>query len=170
MKRLLTASLLAAVAILFFCVRSSPTATDRNQAEIRQLIQHWTKAFEAKNINEVMSIYAPGDEIVAFDIVPPLQYRGRDAYRKDYQAFFDQYQGPLHVEYREVKITAGDTVAFSHGLERISGTLKNGHNSDVWVRFTECYRKIDGRWRAVHDHISVPANFETGKAELSLQP
>jgi ketosteroid isomerase-like protein len=45
-----------------------------------------------------------------------------------------------------------------------------GEKSEVWVRATECYRKINGHWLAVHDHISVPADMETGKAALDLKP
>jgi ketosteroid isomerase-like protein len=102
--------------------------------------------------------------------VPPLQYIGYDAYKKDYQEFFDQFQGPIGVEYPDIKIVAGDTVAFSRGLERITGTLKNGQKLDTWVRFTECYRKTNGHWLAIHDHISVPVDLDTGKAALDLKP
>jgi ketosteroid isomerase-like protein len=35
-------------------------------------------------------------------------------------------------------------VAFCHSLNRISGTRTNGEASDVWVRTTVGYRKIDG--------------------------
>jgi hypothetical protein len=92
------------------------------------------------------------------------------SHKKDYQEFLDQFQGALDVEYRDLGITAGDTVAFSRGLERMSGTLKNGQKFDTWVRFTECYRKTNGHWLAIHDHISVPVDLESGKAMLSLKP
>jgi ketosteroid isomerase-like protein len=61
-------------------------------------------------------------------------------------------------------------VAFARGLERLSGTLKGGHKVDMWVRFTECYRKTKGHWLAIHDHVSVPADFDTGKAVMDLKP
>jgi len=37
-------------------------------------------------------------------------------------------------------------------------------------RFTECYRKTQGRWLAIHDHISVPVDLDTGKAVLDAKP
>jgi ketosteroid isomerase-like protein len=76
-----------------------------------------------------MSFYAP--EVVAYDIVPPLQYVGANAYRKDYEQFLAQYEGPIEIEFRDMHIVAGDNVACATGLERISGTLKNGQKSDV---------------------------------------
>jgi hypothetical protein len=31
-------------------------------------------------------------------------------------------------------------------------------------------RKIDGQWKVVHEHVSVPFDMETGKAMLDLKP
>jgi ketosteroid isomerase-like protein len=52
----------------------------------------------------------------------------------------------------------------------MTGTLKSGQKFDAWVRFTECYRKTQGRWLAIHDHISVPVDLDTGKAVLDAKP
>ena len=139
-----------------------------DEGEIRQVWDRWAKAFRAHDINGIMSIYAP--EVMAYDIVPPLQYAGKEAYRKDYEEFIAQYDGPIDTEFRNPIIVAGKEVAFIYSLERISGTLKNGQKSEVWVRATSGLRKINGRWLIVHDHISVPVNLETGKDMLELKP
>jgi len=109
-------------------------------------------------------------KVIAYDIVPPLQYVGKDAYRRDYEEFLAQYEGPIETEFRSVSIVAGNNVAFIHSLERISGTLKSGQKSEVWVRATSGLRKINGKWLIVHDHISLPVNLEAGKAALDLKP
>jgi len=169
MKRFI-AGLMAALGLtLLIYARSAQTAPN-NEMQIRQLIDRWTKAFEAKDVKGVMAIYGTGDELVAYDLTAPLEYRGKAAYEKDYEAFFAQYRGPLEVEFHDLKIVAGNRVAFSRGIEKVSGTMTNGQKTAVWVRVTECYRKVNGRWFTVHDHVSVPVNFETGKAELELQP
>lgn len=157
-------------AIVFFVRMPRGHAAPNDEAEIRQLLDRWAKAFHDKDLAGVMSIYEPGKALVGYDIVPPLQYTGFDAYKKDYQEFLEQFQGPINVEYRDLGIFAGDRIAFSRGLEKISGTLKNGEKFDAWVRFTECYRKTDGRWLAFHDHISLPVDLQTGKAALDLKP
>lgn len=69
-----------------------------------------------------------------------------------------------------MRIVAGQDVAFIHALERLSGTTKSGQKSDVWVRATSGLQKIHGRWFIVHDHVSVPVDFETGKAVFDLKP
>lgn len=140
------------------------------RAEIRALFDRWTKAFEAKDIDGIMAVYAPGDAVVAYDIVPPLQYKGKDAYRKDYQEFLSQYDGPVHVEMQDVRIISGADVGFITALEQITGKLKSGKSSAVWLRATSGLQKIDGKWLIVHDHISVPVDMDTGKAALDLKP
>jgi uncharacterized protein (TIGR02246 family) len=157
-----------ACASILWIPKARTAAND--EAEVRQLLDRWAKAFHAKDLNGIMSIYEPGDALVSYDIVPPLQYTGFEAYKKDYQEFLDQFQGAVDIEYRDLKIFAGDTIAFSRGLERMTGTLKNGQKFDAWVRFTEGYRKTHGRWLAIHDHISLPADLDTGKAVLDLKP
>src|SRR5213592_137988 len=43
--------------------------------EIRGWIDHWRKAVSAKDVDRVMELYT--DDVVAYDVVPPLQYVGR---------------------------------------------------------------------------------------------
>jgi len=146
------------------------TEAKNNEAAIRELYDRWASAFRARDIDGIMSVYTPGDAVVAYDIVPPLQYVGKEAYRKDYEVFLAQYDGPIDIEYRDLRIVASGNVAFLHALERISGTMKNGQKSDIWVRATSGLRKIKGKWLIVHDHISVPFDLNTGKAVLDLKP
>jgi uncharacterized protein (TIGR02246 family) len=140
----------------------------KNEAAIRELIGGFVKAIRAKDINGVMSVYAP--DLVAFDVVPPLQYVGAEAYRRPWQEVFELYQNPIHYEVRDLSITAGDDVAFSHSLNRISGTMKNGQKTDLWLRWTACYRKTNGKWLIAHLQISVPVELGKGKAMLDLKP
>jgi uncharacterized protein (TIGR02246 family) len=139
-----------------------------DEADIRRRIDNCAKALHAMDLESVMSIYAP--DIVSFDIVPPLRHVGAEAKRKQWVDAFAMYQPPLGYEFRDVTITVGDDVAFCHSLNRVSGTLRNGHRSEFWVRWTACFRKIDGTWLIAHDQVSVPVDFESGRALLDLAP
>ena len=48
--------------------------------------------------------------------------------------------------------------------------MTNGDAVDMWVRSTLGLRKIDGVWKVVHEHASVPFNAENGKALVALKP
>jgi len=139
-----------------------------SEQQIRQLFDGWARAFEAKDLDGVMAMYAPN--ITAFDIVPPLQFRGADNYRKDYSQFFSQFSGPIHVEVPGMQVEVSGDTAFAYGLERIAGKTTNGAPVDMWLRYTEGLKRIDGQWRVVHEHISVPVDMATGKAAMNLKP
>jgi len=134
---------------------------------IRELVDGLVTAIRAKDIDGVMAAYA--SDLVAFDIVVPLEFVGAAAYKKPWQDVFERFQ-TLDYEVRDLTITAGDDVAFSHSLNRIRGTMTNGQKTDLWLRFTAGYRKLDGKWLITHLQASVPADLATGKAALDLKP
>ena len=164
--------LLVALAVIVVAVGAVVSMQKRrntnDEAEIRQAWERWAKAFRAHDIDGIMSMYSP--EVVAYDFVPPLQYVGKDAYRKDYEEFVAQFDGPVDVEFRDMKIVVGGDVAYIYALEHFTGKMKNGQNLDLWGRCTSGFRKINGKWLDTHDHCSVPTDFETGKAALDLKP
>jgi ketosteroid isomerase-like protein len=136
--------------------------------EIRGWLDRWTKAFTSQDVDSIMALYT--DDVIAFDVVPPLQYKGKVEYRTDYQQFLSQYESNLKVEVRDLQVGATGDLGYAMGLEMISGTLKGGKKSQLWLRFTSLFRKSNGHWLDFHDHVSVPADIETGKAMLELKP
>jgi uncharacterized protein (TIGR02246 family) len=139
-----------------------------DEADIRRRIDNCANALHAMDLEGVMALYTP--DIVSFDIVPPLRHVGAEAKRTNWVDVFATYQPPLGYEFRDVTITVGDDVAFCHSLNRVSGTLRNGQRSETWLRWTACFRKIDGNWLIAHDQVSVPVDFGSGRALLDLEP
>ena len=139
-----------------------------DEAAIRALIDRFANAFRAKDVDGCMAVFAP--DIVSFDILPPLQAVGAEAFVKHWHEFFGSYQGALHAEFPDVIVAAGDDVAFSYCLHRIAGTLKTGRKTDFWLRWTAGWRKTSGKWLIVHEQVSVPVDLGSGKALLDLKP
>jgi hypothetical protein len=77
-------------------------------------------------------------------------------------------RAPSHVEYQDMRIMSGGDVAFIHALERFTGTLKNGQQSDFWLRATSGLRNINDKWLIIRDPVSVPVDFESGRRCWSL--
>ncbi len=138
------------------------------EAEIKRVIEGGVEAIRAKDLGGVMSMYAP--ELVSFDIVPPLQYVGADAYRKHWEEAFSSFPGPIDYKIADLSITVGDDVAFTHSFNLLSGTMNTGQKIGNWLRWTACFRKINGQWLIAHMQASVPVDLETGKAVLNLKP
>ena len=139
-----------------------------DEADIRQRIGTLAESIRAHDLETAMSLYAP--DVVSFDFEPPLQHVGADAKRSNWVRAFAAYERPLGYEIHDLTITVGDDVAFTHSLNRISGTLKNGSLNDFWLRATTGLRKIVGNWLITHDQVSVPLDFESGAALLNLEP
>lgn len=147
------------------------TTGDRNastEREIRQLIDNGAEAIRAKHVDGSLSNYAP--DVLSFDVVNPLQASGLDALRKRLEEWLASFQGPIDYELRDVTLTAGDDVAFSHSLNRVNATRLDGTSIDTWWRPTVGYRKTGGTWTIAHVHNSVPMDIETGRASVDLQP
>jgi hypothetical protein len=60
-------AIFAVFAILTFSI---PVRADA-QADIKALEDRFVAAFKAKDLDAIMKVYAPGQTVVAFDVVPP---------------------------------------------------------------------------------------------------
>jgi uncharacterized protein (TIGR02246 family) len=143
------------------------TTPTREDAQIRECMDALARALRAKDINALMAHYAP--DVVTFDLMP-LQTQGADAYRKNFEAWFASVQGPIDYEMRDLRITMQDDVAFGHYLGRVKSTRTTGEKNDYWVRVSAGLRKLNGRWRLTHEHVSVPfKNAEALQAALAYR-
>jgi len=128
-------------------------------------------ALRAKDIDGVISLYAPN--LVSFDIAPhfgALRYFGADNKRRAWQEAFDTFTGPFSYEIHELNVTTEGELAFVHSLNHVKASLASAQITEVWLRWTACLRRIDGLWLIVHDHVSVPADLEHGRAVVNLTP
>ena len=84
-----------------------PVRADTKDVEaIRRLESQFAEAVNAGKVDAIMKVYAPGQSLVVFDVVPPRQYIGADAYRKDWQAFVSMFAGPVKFDISDLAITA----------------------------------------------------------------
>jgi len=77
---------------------------------------------------------------------------------------------PLEYEVHHLDLLVGGDVTFTRSLNRFGGVRTDGTRSTSWLCTTLGLRKTDGRWKVVHEHISVPFDMERGKAMLDLKP
>ncbi len=170
MKRF--ASMVAAGLLAAGTLVHSPAAQAESKDEqaIRALENNFIAAVDAKDLDAIMKMYVPGDELFVFDISPPRQYAGFDAYRKDWKAFLDMAKGPVHAEISDLSITTDGKLAYSHSMQHLSFTMADGSPFEFTARVTDCYRKVDGKWLVTVESVSVPVDMATGKADLASKP
>jgi ketosteroid isomerase-like protein len=138
------------------------------QAEIGALLDRRTEAIRARSIDRLMSVFS--SDIVYFDIVPPLRYSGTAALRGRFSNWFDRWKSAIVQEIGDLNVLASGDVAAAHMLVRAGGTLKNGREVGYWVRVTNSCRRSNDGWLITHEHVSLPVDFESGKAVMDLVP
>jgi ketosteroid isomerase-like protein len=139
-----------------------------DEVDIRQRIDTLVASVQAGDLDGLKTMFAPN--LVSFDIEPPLRHLGAEKKWQNWVNVFAAYQEPPSYEVRDLTVLVSGDLAVVYSLNHISGTLRSGAPTDYWVRWTACFRKLDGAWLIVHDQVSVPVDFPTGKALLDLEP
>ena len=170
MIRLSTVATLCVVATAISVLPANADSKKDDEAKIRALEGKFAAAFNSKDVNGVMAVYVPDETLLVFDVVPPRQYVGAKAYRKDWEDLFGSFKGPVRFDINEVSVETDGTLGWGHSIQHISGTGAKGQSIDLTVRVTDVYRKIRGNWLIVHEHVSVPVDLDTGKPDLSSKP
>ena len=150
-------------ALLLLLTAINAVAAPDDEAAIRALEDRFAAAFNAGDIDAMMKNYIPDNSLVVFDVVPRKEYHGADAYRKDWMDFFAHFSGRPKITITDLGITVDGNLGFSHSIQHIAGTDKQGRPVDRTVRVTDGYRKVGGKWLIVLEHVSVPVDLATGK-------
>jgi ketosteroid isomerase-like protein len=125
--------------------------------QIKTIVETWAEAVRRHDLPGILSHHE--QNIVMFDVPPPLQSRGMDEYRKSWDLFFKYHQPSQAFDIEELTITAGEDVAFAVAIMRCgSGTFSGPPEQGGFLfRLTIGLRKIEGNWLIAHEHHSVPA-------------
>ena len=86
------------------------------------------------------------------------------------QRFLSTFSGPVTFEINGLEITTVGNLAYGYSFQHVAGKATDGNQHDYTVRVTDVYRKTDGKWLIVHEHVSVPVDLKTGKAYLQSKP
>ncbi len=142
--------------------------TNAVESEVRDLLSAWEQALLSRDVPRIMAYYS--NDVVAFDAIKQLQFVGRDAYGAHWAACMAMCTGPMIFEIHQLALNASADLAFCHFLTRCGGTDESGQQQSSWMRVTSCLRRIEGRWKIVHEHFSMPIDMESGKALFDATP
>ena len=131
---------------------------------IRAVIDAIIKAVRAGDVDAFLALCAP--DIVVFDLLPPLEHKGMDAIRRNWTAALGSFERPIEYDVDHLELAIGADVAWSRSLTRFGGVTKDGKHVTQLLRSTLGFRKIAGRWKIMHQHVSVPFDMQSGQALL----
>jgi Ketosteroid isomerase homolog len=130
-------------------------ARAKDEAAIRELVEAWAAAVRKGDRRGILRYHSA--DMLMFDVPPPLQSKGIDAYEKTWDLYFSWSREQGVFDITEMSVTAGSEVAFVTALMRCAGTEPNGQESELDFRLTIGLCKIQDRWIVTHEHHSIPA-------------
>ena len=128
---------------------------DGDAQAIRALIERWAEAVRREDLTAIRADHDP--DILMFDVPPPFLSRGLDAYMATWRLFFASVEKPVSFSFEDIEVTAGSDVAFATAKGRCVNIDRAGKREPLEFRLTMGLRKIDGKWRVMHEHHSRPA-------------
>jgi uncharacterized protein (TIGR02246 family) len=131
--------------------------TDQRAPEsaIRALIERWATAVHAGDLDSVLADHSV--EFQMFDVPPPNQVGGIEAYRETWPPFFEWQKQGAAFEIVSLDVTAGEDVAFATALLRCGTDEELRKDPDNRLRLTIGLRKEADRWVVSHELHSFPA-------------
>jgi uncharacterized protein (TIGR02246 family) len=126
-----------------------------DSAAIRNVVESWAAAVRSRDYEGILQNHS--SDILMFDVPPPFQVKGIEAYKKTWDLFFSCVSDPIPFDITEMSITAGKDVAFVVATMRCSEPGANGERKELDFRLTIGLLKIDSQWTITHEHHSVPA-------------
>jgi len=145
-------------------------AANPDKAAIQALEDTYNEGVNSKDVEKIMSVYAPGKQLFVFDVVPPREYSSWEAYKKDWEGLFMGFPGPVKNTISEQTIHVVGSLAYGHNIQAGEFTRKDGSKMMVVARATDVYRKMKGKWFIVEEHNSVPVDLGTMKPDLQSKP
>jgi ketosteroid isomerase-like protein len=131
----------------------NPTQSATDEAEILAVLENLVQANHEKNVAQFAAQFSP--DAAVFNLAPPLRHDGIDL--KEKQEWFDSWSTPIDLEARDFKVEVSGDLAVCHGFLKLTGTKKGKEGAvSFWMRETLTLKRMNGAWKIVHEHTSVP--------------
>lgn len=122
------------------------------EAAIRDVIATYADAFQAVDVERIAALYA--DDVLVFDLMGGFALRGLPAWRAMLESVArDMHEGVCTVA--DLEVLASDDLAVASAIVYYGDKSETGlmgmHNRATFV-----LRPMDGTWKIVHEHTSVP--------------
>jgi ketosteroid isomerase-like protein len=132
------------------------------ESEIKALIEAWADAVRRHDLPAILAHH--DDDIVMFDVPPPLQSRGLAEYKKTWDLFFAYHQPGQAFDVEELQMCVGDTIAFAVAIMRCGSATVSGPPTRR-LPVSVDHRPLQGRRR-----LARPARAPFGAGDELEEP
>ncbi|KAA6465241.1 SgcJ/EcaC family oxidoreductase [Acidobacteria bacterium AB60] len=131
-------------------------SSSREHQAIREVVESWAAAVRRKDFEAILKNHS--SDIVMFDVPPPIQSKGIEAYKTTWDLFFSCSGDSVIFDINTMTIFADKEIAFVIALMHCTEPGPGGERKGLDFRLTIGLQKIDDQWTIVHEHHSVPAS------------
>ncbi|WP_338018289.1 YybH family protein [Streptomyces taklimakanensis] len=135
---------------------------------MRSIHRQWSVDTAAKNLDGLMDHIA--EDVVSYEHDAPLRHTGVERVREVCRRGLAASSGSVGWEVPDLTVLVDGDVAVAWGLNRMTARPPDGTATESWSRGTRVFRRRDGEWVMVHQHLSYPYDPETGEARTDLTP
>lgn len=163
MKTFISAILLSLIMVISSCEHYNDNKCAQEKEAIENLLENYILANENQDLVLIESIWASDDDIVLYGTDSDERIVGwsniRAGIKEQFGFISDTY---ISASNQFIKINcSGNTAWFAETLN-YNYIYKDVAHSYEGLRFTGVVAKIDGNWRLVQVHLSLPASVGVG--------
>ncbi|ETN40974.1 uncharacterized protein HMPREF1541_05254 [Cyphellophora europaea CBS 101466] len=138
------------------------------EKEEQEILEHYKEWFRFNHTDfgnkERAKSFYDVPETMYFDLMKVIP---RGGFAKHYDDI-DEYYDDSHLACRDLEIVATSPESgYGTMVQRYWGIGSDGKEFSFTFRMTSLLRKIDGRWKWIHEHVSFPADLVTGQSDLT---
>ena len=137
----------------------------KDEAAIRNLIANWSRAVERKDAEGIVEAYTP--HTVLYDVTLPVV--GKDAIKALWERCFPFFPDRFRSEHQDVSVVVEDNLAIVYGFHRFVPGPADHPCGQFQSRVTAVFQRIEGEWRLIHEHASIPFKMEGSAAEACAE-
>ena len=156
--------LVVACALSAFASPAARAASFNLPQDVTAITAIEMKASGETNVDKLAPYFAP-DAIVA-DYTAPGWYEGQS---QIHDAYVPQLAAVKSVKFHmdEMNIASDGKLACAATLIHFNATMKDNASVSLSVRQLDAFKKIDGKWHLIQQHVSVPVDEKTGAAIMN---
>ncbi|MEO6249004.1 MAG: nuclear transport factor 2 family protein [Sphingomicrobium sp.] len=147
------------VAMLAGCKQAPSGQAPVTEAEAGKIAAAAEATFTAGDLGQIMDQYA--DNAVMIDASKPDPSADRKVATDSARNFVSMKPGDYHVVGRHIQLVGPDAFV-SSGVEQFTVAAGTARPT-VSARFTDVFQRQEGKWKIVHEHVSMPPTV-AGKA------
>jgi ketosteroid isomerase-like protein len=159
-----------AISFCFQALAATPPLDEaRDAAQIRALIQGTTTAYAKLDPVGAMAAYEQSPSLVLFDVMLPVEQHGYANSLNVTRQVMAGASGPIVMDYQNPTVVVDGDHAYSWAVVHMVAQMKSGAKTDMLVRNSDVWARMNGKWLIVFEHNSVPLDPAVAAAAINMR-